>query len=148
MSGSRFIDVGDHTVFADGCYLTAWDRSSQPPHITIGNGCSIGSQNHITCTNEIRIGNNLLTGKWVTITDNAHGETDRETLRQAPGKRPVVSKGAVVIHDNVWIGDKATVLPGVEIGEGAVVAANAVVTKDVPPYSVVAGVPARIIKKE
>lgn len=57
------------------------------------------------------------------------------------------SKGDVTIGDNVWIGDKATVLPGVTIGDGAVIAANTVVTHDVPAYSVVGGNPARIIKQ-
>ena len=52
----------------------------------------------------------------------------------------------MVIGNDVWIGDKATILPGVTIGDGAVVAANAVVTKDVPPYSIVGGNPARVIK--
>lgn len=93
------------------------------------------------------IGNEVLTGKWVTITDNSHGETDKESLCVAPNKRSVINKGPVIIHDKVWIGDKATILPGVTIGEGAVVGANAVVTKDVPPYSVAAGVPAKIVKK-
>ncbi len=51
-----------------------------------------------------------------------------------------------MIGDNVWIGDKATILAGVKIGECAVIAANAVVTKDIPPYSVAAGNPAKIIK--
>ena len=63
-----------------------------------------------------------------------------------PIKRTVISKGAVVIKDNVWIGDKVTILPNVTIGEGAVIAANAVVTHDVPPYSVVGGNPAKILK--
>jgi acetyltransferase-like isoleucine patch superfamily enzyme len=53
----------------------------------------------------------------------------------------------IIIHDDVWIGTGARILDGVEIGEGCVVAAGAVVNKSVPPYSVVAGVPARIIKK-
>lgn len=53
----------------------------------------------------------------------------------------------IVIGDNVWIGDKASILSGVTIGEGSVIACNAVVTHDIPPNSVVAGVPARVIKK-
>ena len=65
-----------------------------------------------------------------------------------PLERPITSKGPVVIGNNVWIGDKATILPGVTIGDGAVIAANAVVTKDVPAYSVVGGNPARVIKNE
>lgn len=62
-----------------------------------------------------------------------------------PQKRPITSKGPVIIGDNVWIGDKATILPGVTIGDGAVIAANAVVTENVPEFSVVAGIPAKVI---
>lgn len=100
-----------------------------------------------TAINKIIIGDNLLTGKWVTISDNNHGETEWNSLHQEPLSRPVVSKGAIVIGSNVWIGEKATILSGVTIGDGAVVAANAVVAKDVPPYSVVGGIPAKIIKQ-
>jgi acetyltransferase-like isoleucine patch superfamily enzyme len=57
-----------------------------------------------------------------------------------------VSRGNVVIGNDVWLGDRCTILSGVSIGNGAVVAANATVTKDVPPYAVVAGNPARIVK--
>lgn len=56
------------------------------------------------------------------------------------------SKGDIVVHDDVWIGFRAVILSGVEIGQGAVIAAGAVVTKDVPPYSIVGGNPARVIK--
>ena len=90
----------------------------------------------------------MLTGKWVTITDNSHGETDKDTLGMRPQKRTITSKGPVVIGNNVWIGDKATILPGVIIGDGAVIAANAVVTKDVPAYSVVGGNRAKIIMRD
>lgn len=114
--------------------------------LKIGSHCSFGAFNHITCANKVIIGDYCLTGKWVTITDNSHGETDYDSLCMPPGKRPVTSKGPVIIGTNVWIGDKATILPGVTIGDGVVVAANAVVTKDVPAYSVVGGNPARILK--
>ena len=63
-----------------------------------------------------------------------------------PINRPLFSKGPVVIEDNVWIGDKATILSGVTIGMGAIVGANSVITKDIPAYAVVAGSPAKIIK--
>lgn len=57
-----------------------------------------------------------------------------------------LSKGSVVIGNNVWIGDKVTILPGVTIGDNAVIAANSVVTKDIPSFSVAAGIPAVILK--
>ena len=56
------------------------------------------------------------------------------------------SKGPVIIEENVWIGDKVTILPGVTVGQGAVIAANSVVSKDVPAFSVVGGIPAKVIK--
>lgn len=146
--GVRFISIGDNTAFSEGCYITAWDTSLNNKNVLIkvGENCSFGAWNHITAINYIEIGNYVLTGKWVTITDNSHGDTDKLSLTIPPIKRSVVSKGAVVIKDNVWIGDKVTILPNVTIGKGAVIAANAVVTHDVPPYSVVGGNPAKILK--
>lgn len=81
------------------------------------------------------------------ISDNSHGDPKDMALRNiAPNARPIYSKGAIVIGDNVWIGEKAAILAGVTIGEGAIIGANAVVTKNIPPYSIAAGIPARIIK--
>ena len=144
------IYLGTNNSFGDNLYLTAWSKfckNSKPALITIGSNCDFGAFNHITATNEIIIGNNCLTGKWVTISDNNHGNTSNEDLLLPPLKREVISKGSIIIGNNVWIGDKATILGGVKIGDGAVVAANSVVTKDVPAYSVVAGNPASIIKQ-
>lgn len=143
--GAECISVGSGVIMNDGIMLTAWPHLGDPS-ITIGDNCSFGAFNHITCINRIEIGRGVLTGKWVTITDNSHGETDRTTMEIPPAQRPHTSKGPVIIEDDVWICEKATILPGVRIGKGAVVAANAVVTKDVPPYCVVAGIPAVVIK--
>lgn len=144
------IQLGVNDSFGDNLYLTAWSRYSDndnPALITIGNHCNFGAFNHITATNQITIGDNCLTGKWVTISDNNHGTTSFEDLQLPPLRRRVVSKGPVIIGKDVWIGDKATILGGVKIGDGAVIAANTVVTKDVPAYSVVGGNPAKIIKQ-
>lgn len=143
------ISIGESNSFGDNLYLTAWSQFSENNNlalITIGNHCDFGAFNHITATNQIVIGDNCLTGKWVTISDNNHGTTSLEDLLLPPLKRKVVSKGPVIIGNNVWIGDKATILGGLKIGDGAVIAANTVVTKDVPAYSVVCGVPAKVIK--
>lgn len=150
MRGEQRIKIGDNTHIGNGCVLTAWEYTADggvhTPEIQIGANCSIGEYNNITSTNKIVIGDNLLTGRWVTITDNNHGDTTLESLQLPPLSRPVISKGPVMVGNNVWIGDKATILPGVTIGDGAVIAANSVVTKDVPAYTVVAGMPARIIR--
>lgn len=129
------------------CILTAWNTHGVVPFIEIGDGFSLGEYTHITAIGHMKIGRNLLTGRWVTITDNSHGTTDYESLVIPPTQRAIVSKGDVSIGDNVWIGDKATILPNVTIGDGAVIAANSVVTKDVPAYCVVAGNPAKVIKQ-
>ena len=144
------IHLGVNNAFGDNLYLTAWSKFSTnetPALISIGDNCDFGAFNHITATNQIVIGDNCLTGKWVTISDNNHGTTSLNDLQLPPLKRKVISKGPVIIGKNVWIGDKATVLGGVIIGDGAVVAANSIVTKDVPAYSVVAGNPAKVIKQ-
>lgn len=145
--GGDCITLGDNVSFGRNCVLTAWKEyrgEKLTPQIFIGSDCHFGEYNHITSTNSITIGTGLLTGRWVTITDNSHGTTDYETLKIPPVERKIYSKGAVRIGNNVWIGDKATILPGVTIGDGVVVAANAVVTKNVPAYCVVAGNPAVI----
>ena len=97
--------------------------------------------------NRIKIGEGVLTGKFVTITDNSHGNPNDESESNiSPVIRTVYSKGQVIIGNNVWIGDKATILPNVKIGDGCAIGANSVVTKDIPAYSIVGGNPARIIK--
>jgi acetyltransferase-like isoleucine patch superfamily enzyme len=151
---AHYISIGAHTSLGNRTTLMCYDKIEThaglfyyTPTIQIGNGVSIGENAHITCINKIIIGNNVLTGKKVLITDNAHGTSDKNFLDIAPIKRPLFSKGPVIIEDNVWIGEKASIMPGVHIGKGAIIGANAVVTKDVPAYSVVAGNPA-IVKKQ
>ena len=148
--GAEYIELGDNVYFSHSTILTAWDKyesQSYSPIIKIGNNCHFGAYNHITAINRIEIGEYCLTGKWVTITDNAHGMTDNSSLNLPPIKRELVSKGPVIIGKNVWIGDKVTILPGVSIGDGAVIGANAVVAKDIPAHCVAIGNPAIIIKK-
>lgn len=93
---------------------------------------------HIDSRNKILIGDNVRIAPYVLILDSDYHNVGDHF---AEGKI-----SPIIIGDNVWIASKSTILKGVRIGEGAVVAAGAVVTKDVPPYSVVAGVPAKVIK--
>ena len=148
ITGGEMMEIGSNTIFHHHLSISAWNIDDDKGRIRlkIGDNGSIGSYCHISAANSVTIGNNILTGKWVTIVDNDHGVTDLSNLSKAPLSREIFSKGSIVIGDNVWIGDKATIPSGVTIGDGVVVAANAVVTKDVPAYCVVGGNPARIIK--
>lgn len=147
--GGNYIELGEGIVINGHVVITCWDSFSDikfKPQIIIGNNTLIGEYCHITSINSILIGNGVLMGRGVTITDNSHGALIPEENNIQPSKRELYSKGGVVIEDNVWIGDKVSILAGVRVGKGAVIAANAVVTKDVPENAVVGGVPAKIIK--
>lgn len=148
--GLKYISVGSMTTFGKGMRLTAWDTYAGEcfhPSITIGKDCHFGDNCHVTSCNKISIGDNLLTGTNVLITDNAHGQFDKNNIVLPPIDRPLYSKGSVTIGNNVWLGNNVCIMPGVSVGDGVIVAANSVVTKDVPSNTMVAGVPARIVKQ-
>ncbi|MFH1808775.1 MAG: acyltransferase [Pseudomonadota bacterium] len=107
--------------------------------LTIGDGCSINYGVSIGATRSIVLGKRVRVAPFVMIVDSAFHDLYQRSVR--PPARPVV------IEDDVWITAKATVLPGVRIGRGAVVGASAVVTRDVPPFTVVAGIPARPVRQ-
>ncbi|MCQ2318702.1 MAG: acyltransferase [Bacteroidales bacterium] len=146
--GEEHISIGEKSVFGKNGRLMAYDnyRGEQfNPFIKIGRNCSIGERFHITAINGITIGDNLLTGAGLLITDNAHGTHDIGMLDIAPIERPLASKGKVTIGNNVWFGENVSIMPGVNIGDGVTVAAGSVVTKDIPSYTIVAGIPAKAI---
>lgn len=150
LKGPRYISIGDNVVIGKYTVLTAWANYGNDhfnPQIIINDGCSIGEESHITAINKIFIGKNVLTGRRVLITDNSHGESLKALLDIPPLERPLYSKGPVYIDDNVWIGEKASIMPGVSIGKGAIIAANSVVTKNVPAYCIVGGSPAKVIRE-
>jgi acetyltransferase-like isoleucine patch superfamily enzyme len=150
LRGAKYISIGKSVCIGNNTTLTAWDNyqgEQFTPEIIIGNYTSIGSDAHITAINSIKIGENVLTGKKILITDNAHGTSQLDLSEIAPSQRPLFSKGAVIIEDNVWIGEKVSVMPGVCIGKGSIIAANSVVTKDIPPYSIAGGCPAKVLKQ-
>lgn len=149
LRGGQYMKIGDRFHAGNDLTLQAWDNyadQSFSPCLTIGNDVTLTDQIQISCAYHIEIGNHVLIGKNVFITDNSHGNTDRDSLSLPPLDRPLTSKGPVRIGDSVWIGTGAVILPGVTIGDHAVIGANAVVTKDVAAYSVVGGNPAHIIK--
>jgi acetyltransferase-like isoleucine patch superfamily enzyme len=106
--------------------------------LEIASGTSIGHRNILDARSGLRIGKNVVTATEVMIWSLHHDYNDLDF--KAVG-------APVVIEDFVWIGSRAIILPGVTVGKCAVVAAGAVVTKDVPEYSIVGGVPAKVIGK-
>ncbi|MBQ7066129.1 MAG: acyltransferase [Lachnospiraceae bacterium] len=148
--GGNAIEIGDGFYCGSNSRIEAWDEYqgvNYNPSIIIGNNVRINSKIHIGAINKIVIGNNVLIGSGVFITDHAHGNSTKEEVDIPPNERNLYSKGIVDIGDNVWIGENATILPAVTIGYGAVIAANAVVTKDIPARCIAAGNPAVIVKR-
>ncbi len=148
--GGQYISIGEYCTIGEYVELTAWDTykgQTFTPEIRIGNGCTIRRGSHVSAINKIIIGNNLLTGPYVLITDHSHGIGSVKEADIRPHNRPLYSKGPVIIGNNVWIGEKASVMPGVTIGDGAIIAANSVVTHDVPAYAIAAGCPAKVVKR-
>jgi acetyltransferase-like isoleucine patch superfamily enzyme len=105
---------------------------------------------HITAMESVKIGDNVLLASKIYISDCAHGSYSGDKNDShpaiAPDKRPLYSK-PVLIEDNVWLGEFVSVLPGVTIGKGTIVGANSVVSKNLPPYIIAVGTPAKPIKK-
>lgn len=147
--GEKYIQVGHHFFTRSRLRIEAYDEFKGErfqPQVIIGDNVCFNFDCHIGCIQKVEIGNNVLIGSRVLIIDHSHGLFTKEQLNLTPADRPLVSKGDVIIEDNVWIGEGAAILAGVTIGKSSIVAANAVVTKDVPPNSIVAGVPAKVIK--
>ena len=110
--------------------------------MVVGNDVRIGEGSYIKANGGLTFGNNIQTGPQIFIWTSNHNY-------YAPEKLPfdhVMIQKPVTIEDNVWIGSKSIIVPGVTIGEGAVIAMGAVVTKDVPPCAVVGGNPAKVLK--
>lgn len=105
----------------------------------VNSGLGVNCQIQYPCS----IGDNVLMGPDVLIFTLNHESKDLDVPIGWQGMKP---REKVTIQNNVWIGARVMIMPGVTIGEGSIVAAGAVVTKDVPPFAIVGGVPARVLK--
>ncbi len=110
--------------------------------LKMGDHSNIGAYSYIGCSGFIEIGNRVMMGPRVNLLAENHN-FERTDI---PIKDQGVTRSFITIGDDCWLGAGCTILAGVTIGQGSVVAAGAVVTRDVPPFSVVGGVPARILK--
>lgn len=133
-----FMSIGAHTLLRS-VNVPVELATAPGARLEIGAECSLNYGVSFGCMQSIKVGNRCRFGPYAMVVDTAfHDLYDR-------AKRPPPEP--VTIEDDVWIGAKASVMPGVTIGRGAVVATGAVVTKSVPPFSVVAGVPAKVVKE-
>ncbi len=138
------IQIGDNTFVMHGAVLHVYNFRGLPhAFIRIGADSLIGEMNVLRGQGGITIGDRVYTAPLVQLLAVNHVYSDPD--------RPMVEQGitaeGIVVEDDVWIGAGAIVTDGVRIGRGAVVAAGAVVTRDVPPHTVVGGVPARVLKQ-
>lgn len=136
--------IGDNSFVMHGSVLHVYNFRGLPhAFIRIGKNSLIGELNVLRGQGGITIGDRVYTAPQVQLLAVNHVYTDPS--------RPMVEQGitaeGIVVEDDVWIGAGAIITDGVRIGKGAVVAAGAVVTEDVPPHTVVGGVPARVLKQ-
>jgi len=138
------IEIGKHTHVIcssdSNIRLVIWAGNENEGQITIGDYCLISPGVRITSAVNIQIGNNCMLANGVFVTDaDWHGIYDRlESIGKA---------APVILKENVWVGDCATICKGVTIGENSIVGAGSVVTSDVPPNSIAAGNPAKVVKQ-
>ena len=132
----RVFSLGDYSVIESFACI-----NNAVGDVIIGDHTRVGLHN--TIIGPVDIGSHVNLAQGITVTALNHNFSDTSKRIDEQG----VSTSPVTIEDDVWIGANAVILPGVTIGEHSVVAAGAVVTKDVPPHSLVAGVPAKVIKK-
>jgi len=131
------------------CRIEAYSSFPKKKVLYFGNNIQINDFVHIAAAEEIFIGNNVLIASKVFITDISHGSyngDNQDSPITIPSGRKLLTK-PVKIDDNVWIGESVNIMPGVKIGFGSIIGAGAVVTKDIPPYSIAVGNPARVIKE-
>jgi acetyltransferase-like isoleucine patch superfamily enzyme len=145
----KYIKIGDHFTSGVGNRLEAYPIENNIV-LTIGNNVQMNDYVHITASKSVIIGDNVLMASKIYISDTIHGsylgdENDSDP-NTPPNDRPNSYK-KVHIEKNVWIGEFVSILPGVTIGCGSIIGANSVVSKDIPAFTIAAGIPAKPIKK-
>jgi acetyltransferase-like isoleucine patch superfamily enzyme len=139
------ISIGDGVVIHEHSWLAVYAvHEGVTPRLEIGSRTRIGRFAHVACVGDIRIADDVLTADMIFVGDTHHGFAD---AAEPIGRQPMAPPKPVVIECGAFLGIRATVLEGVTVGENAYVAAGAVVTEDVPPRTIVAGNPARPVKR-
>lgn len=146
--GKKAIDFGTKLTTGYHCRIEAYPTKKNSKVLVFGNDIQINDFVHIAAAEHVEIGNNVLIAGKVFITDINHGNYS-DGIISSPNEHPknrALSSKPVIIHDDVWIGELVSILPGVEIGKGCIIGANSVVTKSIPDFCIAAGNPAKIIK--
>lgn len=147
LNGGKYIQIERNSTIGKYAWLGAFDSylgQHFSPAIHIGPNVTIGNFFCATAIDRIDIKEGCLLSEYVYISDHGHGT---EPDGPPPVAQPLFSKGPVVIGENTFVGYRVSILPGVKLGKHCVVGAHSVVNKSFPDYSVIAGVPARLIKK-
>lgn len=132
----RNFSLGDASIIENG-----FNFAAQKGEITIGDNVGIGAFSFISCPSSIHIGSDCLIGQYFSVHAQNHVFSGKDLIRHQG-----TTEQGVVIGSNCWIGAKVTILDGVNIGSGSVIAAGAVVTRSFPERSVIGGCPARTIR--
>ena len=143
----QYLSMGDSCRIGNDCRISMYDQfggNSYQPRLTIGNHVYMGDHLTFLCADRITIEDDVLMASYITITSENHGMDVESDIGY--GRQPLVT-APVTIKSGTWIGEKVIILPGVTVGKKAILAAGAVVTKDVPDYTIVAGNPARVIRR-
>jgi len=146
----KLINLGNNLTTGVGCRIEVYPQdNNKNKRIVFGDNVQINDYVHISSIKSVYIGDNVLMASKVFITDNNHGSyngDDCDSPTSIPKERSLIGD-SVRIEKNVWIGESVCVLPGVTIGEGAIIGSLSVVTRDIPKYSIAVGSPSRVIKK-
>lgn len=145
--GKKYIDFGTNLTTGARCRIEVHGNHHEKK-IIFGKNVNMGYDVRMTCSSKIVIGDNVLIGSRVLIIDNSHGKYSghqQDIPSTPPNERKIVT-APLEIADNVWIGENVVIQMGVKVGYGSIIAANSVVTKDIPEKSIVAGAPAKVIK--
>lgn len=142
--GWRNVVIGENSILSEGTWININHRESREISVSIGNNCFIGRRNFFTAGKLIRIGDFCLTGSDCRFLGSGHIYTSPLVPYIIAG---TTSEGSITIGANCWLGANVTVLEDVSIGHGSIVGTGALVIKSVPPFSMVVGSPARVIKR-
>jgi acetyltransferase-like isoleucine patch superfamily enzyme len=137
------IVLGEYNAFTEGCWLWPIDEESANPRIRIGDSNYFNRDVMIDACGSVEVGSHNMFGPGVYITDSNHTMSGDQWVCAAPMQR-----GRTVIGNGCWIGARAVILKDVKLGDRCLVAAGAVVTKSFPPGSVIAGVPAALLREQ